>query len=248
MRSTIILLFLLLPVSPPVAAECEMSLDELQDRYVDARGGAAALEHQAALRIHSTHHEGQYNPEFDYRVMKPEYMWIRATYADGFIYTEGFDGERGWEKPGDKPAEYVGGDAGRALNQGAMSPIHLYGLQHMQGLGAEVTFEGCDEIDGTPYYVVNVVSRFGTDIDYYLHAGTYRIERGRSVRPLHPTRDPTPITIEERWDDFRMVGGVLHPFAYSQWNVDSGGRLSWLEIHSIEQDRDASVATFAKPH
>jgi hypothetical protein len=44
-----------------------------------------------------------------------------------------------------------------------------------------------------------------------------------------------------------MVGGVLHPFAYSQWNVDMGERLSWLEIHSIEFDDEATAASFAKP-
>ena len=91
------------------------------------------------------------------------------------------------------------------------------------------------------------MSRFGTDIDYYLNRDTYIVERGRSVRPLHPTADPTPILIEERWMDFRMVEGVLHPFGYSLWNVDAGEKLSWLEVHSISQDDEASPSVFAKP-
>jgi hypothetical protein len=226
---------------------CEISLDDLLERYVAARGGHEAIEKQTALRLNSTHHEGKWNPTFDFRVMKPGYMWISATYDDGFVYTEGFDGTRGWEKPGDKPAEYVDGAAGRALNQGAMSPIHLYGLHHMESLGAILKVDGCTTIDDTNYYVVNVMSRFGTDIDYYLNRETFIVERGRSVRPLHPTADPTPITIEERWSDFRTVVGVLHPFAYSQWNVDTGEKLSWLEVHSISRDDEASPADFAKP-
>ena len=44
-----------------------------------------------------------------------------------------------------------------------------------------------------------------------------------------------------------LVEGVLHPFGYSLWNIDSGERLSWLEVHSIERDREATVATFALP-
>jgi hypothetical protein len=229
------------------AAECDLTLDQVLDRYVEARGGHEALDRQRALRIRSTHHEGKWNPTFDYRVMKPGYMWIRATYDDGESVEEGFDGERGWEKWSGKPAEYVGGDAAKALNQGAQSPVHLYGLHHMQALGAEVTLKGCDPVDGKDYYIVNVLSAFGSDIDYYISKWDYWVERARSVRPLHPTQDPTPITIEERWGDFRMVGDVLHPFSYSQWNVDSGERLSWLEVHSIEQDDAATVATFAKP-
>ena len=231
-----------------VLADCDIDLDTLLERYVETRGGFDALEKQQALRLRSTHHEGKWNPTFDYRVMKPGYMWIRATYDDGFVYTEGFDGERGWEQPGaDQPAEFVDGDAGRALNQGAQSPVHLYGLHHMTGLGAEVSFDGCTEIENTGYFVINVVSRFGTDIDYYLNRDSYRLERGRSVRPLHPTADPTPITIEERWTDFRFVAGVLHPFGYSNWNVNTGERLNWLEVHSIEPFTDATVDYFAKP-
>ena len=226
---------------------CFGDLDALLEKYVAARGGAEALERQTALRIVSTHYEGEYQPQFDYRVMKPGYMWIRATYRDGFAYTEGFDGERGWEQPGAVAAEYVDGDAGKALNQGAMSPVHLYGLNHMEALGAHLTLNGCEVIDGTRYYVLNVVSRFGTDIDYYINADSYRLERGRSIRPLHPTQDPTPVTIEERWEDFRMVEGVLHPFGYSQWNVDSGERLTRLEVHDIMQLPDATPEDFAKP-
>ena len=178
--------------------------------------------------------------------MKPGYMWIEAAYDDGEIIYEGFDGERGWEKWGTKEAEYVSGDAGKALNQGAQSPVHLYGLHHMASLGAKVTFEGCETIESKSYYVINVVSRFNTDIGYYINRDSFRLERSRTVRPLHPTQDPTPITIEERWTDFRYVEGVLHPFGYSQWNVDTDEKLNWLEIHRIEVFNEATVTFFAK--
>ena len=240
-------IFLLLVPAAAAAGPCDLPLDELMEQYVAARGGQAAIEKQTALRLHSTHHEGKWNPTFDYRIMKPGYMWIRAVYDDGYVATEGFDGKRGWEKLSDEPAKFVDGDALRGLNQGAQSPVHLYGLHHMESLGATVEARGCAEIDGNKYFVINVLSRFGTDIDYYLNRDTHILERGRSVRPLHPSIDPTPITIEERWANFRMVEGVLHPFAYSQWNVDTGEKLSWLEVHSISQDKEASVETFAKP-
>ncbi len=247
-KFTSLLLAGLIIGNPVDAADCKsLALEEIIERYVEARGGHAAIESQTALRIRSTHHEGEWNPKFDYRTMKPGYMWIRATYDDGVVVEEGFDGDRGWEKWGDKTGEYVGGDAAKALNQGAMSPVHLYGLHHMEDLGAVVALKGCDEIDGKSFYVITVVSRFGTDIDYYVSSNEYRLERGRSVRPLHPTVDPTPITIEERWTDFREVQGVLHPFGYSMWNITTDERLSWLEVHSIERDEEAIVSTFAIP-
>ena len=74
----------------------------------------------------------------------------------------------------------------------ARSPIHLYGLHQMEDLGASVKAGGCATIDDATCYVVNVVSSFGTDIDYYLNRDTYFVERGRSVRPLHPTLTQHP--------------------------------------------------------
>ena len=229
------------------ADPCEMDLDTLLQRYVEARGGAEALESQRALRLKSTNHEGKWNPKFDYRVMKPGYMWIEAEYDDGEIIIEGFDGERGWEKWPNKPAEYVSGAAGSALNQGAQSPVHLYGLHHMQALGADVSFRGCETLDDSSFYVINVRSAFGSDLDYYLNQDTYLLERSRTQRALHPTVDPTPITIEEYWTDFRDVEGVLHPFGYSLTNVKTAERLSWLEVHSIARDAEARPESFQKP-
>lgn len=223
------------------------SVVEVLKRYVAERGGQEAIERQHALRIVSTHHEGRWNPEFDLRVMKPGYMRITAAYDDGEVIVEGFDGERGWEKYGDKPAKYVGGDARKGVNQAAVSPVHLYGLHQMEGLGAKVGLRGCSVAGDRSYYVINVVSAYGTDMDYWIDASTYRLERSRTWRPLHPTQDPTPIQVEERWSDFRMVDGVLHPFGYSQWNVADGTRLAWLEVHRIEPFQDATPEFFRKP-
>ena len=229
------------------AADCELDSKALLDQYVTARGGAEAIEAQRALRLISRHHEGGWSPVFDYRVMKPGYMWIAAIYEDGEIITEGFDGKRGWEKWGSKPAEYVGGDAEKGVNQGALSPVHLYGLHQMEELGAKLTLKACSLLDDQLYYVLNVVSRFGTDIDYYINAANFRLERSRTTRPLHPTQDPTPIQIEERWVDFRSVDGVLHPFGFSLWNVDTEEKLSWLEIYSISTLPKAKPEHFEKP-
>lgn len=247
MRRIAVLLIFWASVGVTADESCSLSLEQVLERYVEARGGHDALERQQALRLVSTNHEGKWNPRFDYRVMKPGYMWIEAVYDDGEVIYEGFDGERGWEKWGDEAAEYVGGAAAQGLNQGAQSPVHLYGLHHMSDLGADVELRGCSRIDNQDYVVLNVRSRFGSDIDYYLNGDSFILERSRTVRPLHPTVDPTPITIEERWRDFRRVDGVLHPFGYSLVNVDTGEELSWLEVHSIENAGDLTVEFFRKP-
>ena len=242
-----LILFAIVSSASVADENCPVDLETVMARYVEARGGIEALDAQHGLRIVSTHHEGKWNPSFDYRIMKPGYMWITAVYDDGEVIVEGFDGRRGWEKWAEKPAEYVGGDAEKGVNQGAVSPVHLYGLNHMQELGAKVTLLPCEEVQGDYYVKLNIVSTFGTDIDYFLNAKTYRLERARAIRPLHPTQDPTPIPIEERWSDFRVVNGVLHPFGYELWRWDTEERLAWLETHSIEPLETRDPGFFAKP-
>lgn len=225
---------------------CTLPLVDLMEKTAEVRGDSLANVH--ALRIKSKHYEGKWNPDFDYRIMKPGYMLMTATYSDGVVITEGFDGERAWEHLERNPEPvYVEGDAYKGLAQGAHSPIFLYGLHDMTEMGADVTKTGCVTLADTTYYLVRVKATYGTDIVYYVSAETFRVERARSYRALHPTLDPTQITIEERWDDFRIIEGVLYPFAYSQWDVDKGERLSHLEVRSVEIDGEATPDLFAKP-
>ena len=239
---------LTLVLATPVLAggsRCEGDLESVLAAYAEARGGGA-LERQTALRIRSQQHEGKWNPTFDYRVMKPGYMLLVAVYDDGDVIIEGFDGEIAWEKWGESLKE-VTGAARRGLQQGALSPVFLYGVHHSVELGFSLAYEGCEAIDDTLFHHLDVHSPFGTQMDYYLNAETYRLERSRTRRALHPTQDPTVITVEERWSDFRWVEGVLHPFAYEVWNADTGERLSWLEVESIEVDHEATRETFRMP-
>lgn len=46
---------------------------------------------------------------------------------------------------------------------------------------------------------------------------------------------------------FSVVDGVLHPFAYNLVNVDTGEKLSWLEVHSITVNADLNTGFFRKP-
>lgn len=226
---------------------CTMALDDILDQAAEARG-KEALAKLTALRIKSKHHEGKWNPDFDYRIMKPGFMLMTATYSDGVVITEGFDGTRAWEDLERNPTPvYVEGDAFKGLAQGAHSPIHLFGLHDMAGMGAEVSKTGCVTLDEQSYYVVRVEATFGTDIEYFVHAASFRVERARATRALHPTLDATQINIEERWSDFRWADGVLFPFGYSQWDVDKNERLSWLEVKSVEPDLEARPSLFAKP-
>lgn len=227
--------------------DCALALDTVLEKAAEARG-KDALAKLNALRVKSKHFEGKWNPDFDYRIMKPGYMVMTATYSDGVVIKEGFDGERAWEDLERNPEPvYVEGDAYRGLAQGAHSPIFLYGLHDMEEMGAEVSKTGCATVDETAYYLVRVKATFGTDIEYYVNAKSFLVERARATRALHPTLDATQINIEERWDDFRWIDGVLFPFAYSQWDMDKDERLSRLEVRSVEVDAEASPALFEKP-
>ena len=228
-------------------SDCALSVGAIIAASADARG-KEALAKVTALRVKSKHYEGKWNPDFDYRVMKPGFMLMTATYSDGVVITEGFDGTRAWEDLERNPEPvYVEGDAYRGLAQGAHSPIFLYGLHDMEGMGATVSKAGCEVVDSTNYFLVRVVASFGSDIVYYVNSGSFLVERARANRALHPTLDETQINIEERWSDFRRVDGILYPFGYSQWDVEKGERLSYLEVKSVELDFSATPDLFAKP-
>lgn len=97
---------------------------------------------------------------------------------------------------------------GRRVGAIACSPV--WPASH-GWIGAKIEPQGCSKIGDQIFLVINVTSKFGTDVNYYLNQETFVLERIRTVRPPHPTVDPTPIAIEERWSDFRWVEGYCIP-------------------------------------
>ena len=223
------------------------TVDEIINRNTEARGGREAIEavRSVAVDLHIV------DPEFavdgTYRAARPGKMRIDINAGGKQVYTEAFDGQRGWQWKG-KGTETVeeSPKAAAALRHGVELPGNLYGLHELRQRGHRVVLTGREEIDGVNYYLLQLSLDDGYATTLYVDPNSWLITRRRDVRPLHVDVDPTPTTIEQRMSDFRRVAGVMFPFANTETDLKTGKILETTTVRGITVNPTIDARIFEK--
>ena len=66
----------------------------------------------------------------------------------------------------------------------------------------------------------------------------------RDERAFHPSIDPTAVTVEARYADFRVIAGVEYAFLTEQWDADSDEWLGTTRVEGMRVDPDLSAVRF----
>ena len=183
-----------------------ISVEEIINRNTEARGGRQAIESVHSVAIDLQIVDPGFAVDGSYRAARPGKMRIDVN-ADGkHVYTEAFDGRRGWQWKG-KGNETVeeSPKATAALRHGVELPGNLYGLHELPSRGHRVALTGREEIDGVNYYVLQLTLADGYVTTLYVDPNSWLVTRRRDVRALHVDVDPTPTTIEQQMSDFRKI-------------------------------------------
>jgi hypothetical protein len=210
-----------------------LTLDEIIDRNAEAMGGRAAIE--AIQSIEVSLHVSDPGSEVDgiYYAARPGKMRIDISVVGKHVFTEAFDGQRGWEWNG-KESKTTSSLATAALAHGVALPGHLYGLHELKQRGHQLELTGREKIDGIDYHALRLTLRDGYQTTLYVDPNSWLVTRRRDFRPLHPDIDPTPTTIEQKSWDFRAVAGVQFAFAGSETDLKTGKVLETSRINSIK--------------
>jgi len=219
--------------------------DEVIDLNTKAMGGRAAIE--AIRSIEVSLHISDPGSEVDgiYYGARPGRMRIDISVAGKHVFTEAFDGRRGWEWNG-KESKTTSPGATAALEHGVELPGKLFGLHELRQRGHQVELVGREKIEGINYYAIAVTLKDGYRTTLYVDTENWLITRRRDVRPLHVDIDPTPTTIEQRSSDFRTISGVRFAFAGSETDLKTGKVLETSQVKSIKINPPLADALFEK--
>jgi hypothetical protein len=219
--------------------------DEVIDLNTKAMGGRAAIE--AIRSIEVSLHISDPGSEVDgiYYGARPGRMRIDISVAGKHVFTEAFDGRRGWEWNG-KESKTTSPGATAALQHGVELPGKLFGLHELRQQGHQVELVGREKIEGINYYALRVTLGDGYRTTLYVDPENWLITRRRDVRPLHVDIDPTPTTIEQRSSDFRTISGVRFAFAGSETDLKTGKVLETSQIKSIKINPPIGPSFFEK--
>src|SRR5438105_8727493 len=211
------------------------TVDEVIERHTKAVGGRAAIEAIQSIEfdLHIT------DPKFEvdgiYFAARPGKMRIDVNAGGNHIFTEAFDGQKGWQWEGKGSAQKASTEkATAALRHGVELPGKLFGLYELKSRGHRIELDGREKIDGINYYVLRLTLNDGYCTTLYVDPKTWLITRRRDVRPLHVDVDPTPMTIEQHNSDFRTVAGVQLALASSETDLQSGKVLESAVVRSVK--------------
>jgi hypothetical protein len=224
-----------------------MTVDEVIERHTKAMGGRAAIEaiQSVEFDLHIT--DPKFEVDGTYLAARPGKMRIDLN-ADGeHVFTEAFDGQKGWQWEGKGSAQKAATEkATAALRHGVELPGKLFGLHEVRRSGHRIELDAREKIDGINYYALRLTLKDGYSTTLYVDPKIWLITRRRDVRPLHVDVDPTPTTIEQRNSDFRTIAGVPFAFVSSETDLQSGKVLETTAVRSVKVNPPLVPSIFEK--
>ena len=222
------------------------TVDEVIEQNTKAMGGRAAIEAVKSIEVELHIVDPDFEVDGKYRAARPGRMRIDVMAHGRHVYTEAFDGDRGWQWKGKGAAvEEESAEATAALRHSVELPGKLVGLHELRQRGHSVDLAGRERIYGVDYYALRITMNDGYTTTLYIDSRNWLITRRRDVRPLHVDIDPTPTTIESRFSDFREVGGVLFAFATTDTDLATRKVLETTTVRSVKVNPQFDATIFS---
>jgi len=209
--------------------------DQLLDKYLQAAGGAKAIDKVSSRVMKGTITFGDRNVPIDIFSKGPDKRVSFTHTPDGDSVTA-FDGREGWlGVPGRPVREMHGSDI-----DGAAMDADLHFAAHLKGMFSEVQVRGAEKIGDNDAYLVVGRREEKTPLRLYFDG-----QSGLLVRLVRYGETPfgrLPTQID--YADYREVSGVKVPF---RWTLARPGGRFTIQLSDVKQNVLVDDAKFAKP-
>lgn len=227
------------------AAQPELTVDQIIDRHVEVRGGAARVEAVRTLVFSGgTYREGTYvgSGTAFMAFMRPYFRVVGDPESIQAGFTEGYDGSA-WEfyrEPG-----FVVRTVGHAAGAARRGTYIDWRLGELRSHGSKIERGADDVIGGRAAYRVIVTTRDGFARDYFIDKEDFLLLADRYHAPVHAFGES--VSTEGRFDDWREVDGLLFPFRAYEVDLATGKELNSMAWGKIEVNRDLPAHWFSPP-
>jgi hypothetical protein len=181
-----------------------------------------------------------------YRVNRSGQMRIDLYQGGERVYTEAFDGQRGWDLGAEGSAAIPDPHA-QALWHGTQFPGMIFGLEDLAPNGHRLEYAGRERLGGVDYYVLKITLSDGFVTYRYVNPATWLIDRGRDFRAFHPALDAHQTWIETVYSDYRRVDGVMRSFVSTNTDLGTGAWQATNTIEAIKVNPSFDPAIFRMP-
>lgn len=220
-----------------------LTVDEIIKRNTQAMGGRSVIEAVKSIEVDLHIADPDFEVDGNYRAARPGRMRIDVLSGGKHVFTEAFDGTRGWQWKG-AAIEEASSKGTATLRHGVELPGKLFGLHELRQRGNRIDLQKREVIDGTNYYALRITLADGYTTTLYVDPNNWLITRRRDFRPLHVDVDPTPTTIESRFSDFRKTDGLMFAFVSTDVDLATGKVLETATVRSIKLNPEFDPTIF----
>ena len=221
----------------------QMTVDQLVDKNVEAKGGAVALRALQSVKLTGKLLANQGQLEFGYSETRKRPNVVRTEYTlQGMTAVNAFDGKEGWKiSPfqGRKDPEKMSADDTKALVEDSEVDGPLVDWKEK---GSQVEYLGTEDVEGTPAHKLKVTRKNGDVSFVYLDPEHFLEIRIINQRVEHGAQ----IVSETDLSDYEKVNGV-----YVATAVDSGRKgdpdKQKVVIDKVEGNVPVDDSTFRFP-
>jgi|SRR5579862_358971 len=209
--------------------------EDLLDKYLQAAGGAAAIDKVTTRVMKGTITFGDRNVPIDIFSKEPDKR-ISVTHTPDGDSVTAFDGKEGWLVA---PKRAVHAMHGSDIDAAAMD-ADLHFPAHLKGLLSKAEVKGTQTIDGRDAYFVEGERDGKPPLKLYFDE-----KSGLLVRLIRYGDTPLGLLPTQLdYTDYREVGGVRVPF---RWTLSRPGGKFTIKLTDVKQNVPVDDRTFAKP-
>jgi photosynthetic reaction center cytochrome c subunit len=209
--------------------------DEVLDRYLQAAGGATAIDSVTTRVMKGTITFGDRNVPIDIFSKDPDKRISFTHTPDGDSVTA-FDGKEGWLAAPKHPIRMMHGSD---VDAAAMD-ADLHFPAHLERMLSKTDVRGAEKIDGHDAHLVEGEREGKTSLQLYFDAKSGLLLRlvryGETPLGLLPTQID--------YADYRVVNGVTIPF---RWTLARPGGRFTIQLSDVKQNVPVDDTKFAKP-
>jgi len=230
----------------PVAMANAPTLEQILDANAHASGDKNALATRQTMEMKLIIKEPTFVVTGHYRATRDGRMRIDIYAGTKRVFTEAYDGHRGWQQRGQDTEVTDMSPAGEAaVRRGVVGNMVL--LKDRPKLGYHLSFAGMTGIDGTRYYLVDSVAPDGFAERFYINADTFLIERSRETSALHPDASPTVKQYEKVKEGYTRVQGIMVAARSIKYDLQTGTAVQTADVKECRFNAPFKDSVFQRP-
>ena len=225
----------------PAVAE-EMTLDQVMDKYYEARGGLDKIKKVKSVRMTGKMMMGPgMEAPFVMSWVRPDSVRVEFE-IQGMKGIQAADGESGWQH-----MPFMGQSAPQAMTAEELKSMQDMqdfdgGLVDWKAKGHKLELAGKEEVEGTQAYKLMLTKENGDVSTHYLDADHF-IEIKSSTKA---NMGGMEVDVESTMGDYKEVNGLMFPHAMEQKPKGAPAGQAFI-IEKMELDVAIDESVFAMP-